>query len=295
MKHIEIYTDGACSGNPGPGGWGAILRFRTAQKVYEKELSGGEANTTNNRMEMTALLEALRQLKEPCAIDLYSDSKYVIDSLQKGWARGWRARGWKKADKSPALNPDLWAPLLAESEKHEITYHWLKGHAGHPENERCDRMAVEQSKSTAGGKPDAAVCYKKEKIMDGFNTFEKQDKILLGLNSGSDAAAALRILQQQGFAVQTFTVENAVSAAELLQLLTDKAAELDCAFIATGHFARIEVDREGISRVLPATDADADQSAALRDLPQEILAKLVLPLGDFTKADVEEILTEKAE
>ena len=131
--------------------------------------------------------------------------------------------------------------------------------------------------------------------MDGFNTFEKQDKILLGLNSGSDAAAALRILQQQGFAVQTFTVENAVSVAELLQLLTDKAAELDCAFIATGHFARIEVDREGISRVLPATDADADQSAALRDLPQEILAKLVLPLGDFTKADVEEILTEKAE
>lgn len=131
--------------------------------------------------------------------------------------------------------------------------------------------------------------------MDGFNTFEKQDKILLGLNSGSDAAAALRILQQQGFAVQTFTVENAASAAELLQLLTDKAAELDCAFIATGHFARIEVDREGISRVLPAADADADQSAALRDLPQEILAKLVLPLGDFTKADVEEILTEKAE
>ena len=105
----------------------------------------------------------------------------------------------------------------------------------------------------------------------------------------------MRILQQQGFAVQTFTVENAVSAAELLQLLTDKAAELDCAFIATGHFARIEVDREGISRVLPAADADADQSAALRDLPQEILTKLVLPLGDFTKADVEEILAEKAE
>ena len=97
MKQIEIYTDGACSGNPGPGGWGAILRFRTAQKVYEKELSGGEANTTNNRMEMTALLEALRQLKEPCAIDLYSDSQYVINGLEKGWAKGWRARGWKKA------------------------------------------------------------------------------------------------------------------------------------------------------------------------------------------------------
>ena len=150
MKNVTIYTDGACSGNPGPGGWGAILRFRTAQKVYEKELSGGEANTTNNRMEMTALLEALRQLKEPCAIDLYSDSQYVINGLEKGWAKGWRARGWKKADKSPALNPDLWAPLLEESEKHKITDHWLKGHAGHPENERCDRMAVEQSKKYGG-------------------------------------------------------------------------------------------------------------------------------------------------
>ena len=129
----------------------------------------------------------------------------------------------------------------------------------------------------------------------GFDTYEQQDKVLVGLGGGTAAKVAVRILQQQGFAVQTFTVENAVSAAELLQLLTDKAAELDCAFIDTGHFARIEVDREGISRVLPAADADADQSAALRDLPQEILAKLVLPLGDFTKADVEEILTEKAE
>ena len=142
MKQIEIYTDGACSGNPGPGGWGAILRFRTAQKVYEKELSGGEANTTNNRMEMTALLEALRQLKEPCAIDLYSDSKYVIDSLQKGWVRGWRARGWKKADKSPALNTDLWEILLHLLEIHRVEIVWVRGHNGHPENERCDRLAV---------------------------------------------------------------------------------------------------------------------------------------------------------
>lgn len=131
--------------------------------------------------------------------------------------------------------------------------------------------------------------------MDGFNTFEKQDKILLGLNSGSDAAAALRILQQQGFAVQTFTAEHEVTTAELLQLLADKAAALDCAFIATGHYARIEVDGEGISRVLPAADADADQSAALCELPQEVLAKLVLPLGDFMKADVDEILAETAE
>ncbi len=131
--------------------------------------------------------------------------------------------------------------------------------------------------------------------MDGFNTFEKQDKVLLGLNSGRDAAAALRILQQQGFAVQTFTAENAVTLAELLRLLADKAAELDCAFIATGHYARIEVDSEGLSRVLAAEDAEADQSAVLADLPQEILAKLVLPLGDFTKADVEEMLAEAAE
>ncbi len=150
MKHIEIYTDGACSGNPGPGGWGAILRFRTGEKVYEKEISGGKAGTTNNRMELTGLLEALRQLKEPCDIDLYSDSQYVINGLEKGWAKGWRKRGWKKADKSPALNPDLWAPLLEESEKHVIHYHWLKGHAGHPENERCDRLAVEQSKKYGG-------------------------------------------------------------------------------------------------------------------------------------------------
>ena len=131
--------------------------------------------------------------------------------------------------------------------------------------------------------------------MDGFNTFEKQDKVLLGLNNGRDAAAALRILQQQGFAVQTFTAENTVTPAELLRLLADKAAELDCAFIATGHYARIEVDSEGLSRVLAAEDAEADQSAMLADLPQEILTKLVLPLGDFTKADVEEMLTEAAE
>ena len=131
--------------------------------------------------------------------------------------------------------------------------------------------------------------------MDGFNTFEKQDKILLGLNSGNDAAAAMRILQQQGFAVQTFTAENEVPTAELLQLLADKAAKLDCAFIATGHFARVDVDSNGLSHVLPAADKDADQSALLADLPQSVLAKLVLPLGDFTKADVEEMLAQTAE
>ena len=146
MKTVTIYTDGACSGNPGPGGWGAILQYGESRK----ELSGGEAHTTNNRMELTGVITALEALKEPCEVELYSDSKYVIDALQKGWAKGWRKRGWKKADKSPALNPDLWAPLLEESEKHVIHYHWLKGHAGHPENERCDRLAVEQSKKYGG-------------------------------------------------------------------------------------------------------------------------------------------------
>ena len=146
MKTVTIYTDGACSGNPGPGGWGAILQYGKA----EKELSGSEPSTTNNRMELLGVITALETLKEPCSVDLYSDSKYVVDGITKGWAKGWRKRGWKKADKSPALNPDLWAPLLEESEKHVIHYHWLKGHAGHPENERCDRLAVEQSKKYGG-------------------------------------------------------------------------------------------------------------------------------------------------
>lgn len=146
MKRIQIFTDGACSGNPGPGGWGAVLRY----KGVEKELSGGEAETTNNRMELTALIKALEALKEPCEITLCSDSQYVINGLEKGWAKGWKARGWKKADKSPALNPDLWDKLLTLTQPHTIHYVWIKGHAGHPENERCDRLAVEQSKRFGG-------------------------------------------------------------------------------------------------------------------------------------------------
>ena len=130
---------------------------------------------------------------------------------------------------------------------------------------------------------------------NGFDTYEEQDRVLMGLSGSVRSGVAVRILQQQGFAVQTFTAENAVTPAELLRLLADKAAELDCAFIATGHYARIEVDSEGLSRVLAAEDAEADQSAVLADLPQEILTKLVLPLGDFTKADVEEMLAEAAE
>ena len=151
MKKVEIYTDGACSGNPGPGGWGAVLRYRSADgQVYEKELSGGDASTTNNRMELTAFIEAVGLLKEPCEIRYCSDSQYVINGLEKGWAKSWRARGWKKADKSPALNPDLWAKALDLAERHRITYVWVKGHAGHPENERCDQLAVAQSKAHGG-------------------------------------------------------------------------------------------------------------------------------------------------
>jgi ribonuclease HI len=138
MKTVEIYTDGACSGNPGPGGWGVILRYNGK----EKELSGGEAQTTNNRMELTGVISALEALKEPCVVELYSDSKYVIDALEKGWARSWRERGWKRADKKPALNPDLWETLLALTEKHEMRYHWVKGHADNEFNNRCDKLAV---------------------------------------------------------------------------------------------------------------------------------------------------------
>jgi len=141
LKTVTLYTDGACSGNPGPGGWGAILEF----KGTEKELSGGESSTTNNRMELTAVIQGLKALKESCIVELYSDSKYVIDALQKGWARSWREKGWKKADKKPALNPDLWEELLMLTEKHQMRYHWVKGHADNPKNNRCDQMAVAES------------------------------------------------------------------------------------------------------------------------------------------------------
>lgn len=141
MKTVEIFTDGACSGNPGPGGWGAVLRYNG----HEKEMSGGEAHTTNNRMELSAVLFALGALKEECNVILTSDSKYVVDSIEKGWVYGWKKKGWKKADGKPALNVDLWEQLLPLLARHKVTFNWIKGHAGHPENERCDRMAVAES------------------------------------------------------------------------------------------------------------------------------------------------------
>lgn len=137
-KYVELFTDGACSGNPGPGGWGAILRYGDK----EKELCGGEKETTNNRMELTAVIEALGALKEPCIVKLTTDSKYVCDAILNGWVYSWQKNGWKKADKKPVLNVDLWEKLLPLLDRHEVKFNWVKGHNGHRENERCDQLAV---------------------------------------------------------------------------------------------------------------------------------------------------------
>jgi ribonuclease HI len=138
MKKVDIYTDGACRGNPGKGGWGAVLVYNGR----EKELSGGERETTNNRMELTAAIKSLACLKEACDVTLYSDSKYLVDAITKGWVYSWKAKGWKKADKSPALNVDLWEELLALLDRHNVTFVWVKGHDGHEYNERCDTLAT---------------------------------------------------------------------------------------------------------------------------------------------------------
>ncbi len=143
MKHIQIFTDGACSGNPGPGGYGTILKFNG----HEKELSAGYKNTTNNRMELRAVIAGLEQLKEKCRVTVYSDSKYIVDAVNQGWARRWRANRWMRNKKERALNPDLWDRLLSLIEQHDVRFVWVKGHAGHPENERCDELAVAASQS----------------------------------------------------------------------------------------------------------------------------------------------------
>lgn len=137
MKHIEAFTDGSCHGNPGPGGWGAILRY----DGYELEFSGAEPRTTNNRMELVAVINALRALKEPCEVTLTTDSRYVCDAINKGWLKSWAANGWRKSDKKPVLNPDLWEILLKLLAKHRVSFVWVRGHEGHKENERCDKLA----------------------------------------------------------------------------------------------------------------------------------------------------------
>ena len=138
MKEVLLFTDGACSGNPGKGGYGAILKYG----LFEKEMSRGFVSTTNNRRELLAAIVGLEALKEPCKVDLYSDSKYLVDAVNKGWVYNWKKNGWKKSDKKSALNVDLWERLLSLMETHRVTFHWVKGHDGHPENERCDRLAV---------------------------------------------------------------------------------------------------------------------------------------------------------
>ena len=138
MKHINLYTDGACRGNPGRGGWGAILVF----EGHEKELSGGEKSTTNNRMELTAAIEGLRAIKYPCEVTLTSDSKYLVDAIEKNWLVSWKRKGWKKADGKSVLNIDLWQALDEELTRHKVTFVWVKGHEGHAYNERCDALAT---------------------------------------------------------------------------------------------------------------------------------------------------------
>ncbi len=145
-KTVYIFSDGACSGNPGPGGYGVILRYGDK----EREISGGEAHTTNNRMELMGAITGLEALKYPCRVILQTDSKYVVDGITKGWADSWSKRGWVKSDKKPALNPDLWGRLLDLLAIHDVEFTWIKGHAGHEENERCDRLAVAQRDFYAG-------------------------------------------------------------------------------------------------------------------------------------------------
>ena len=142
LTKVEMFTDGACSGNPGPGGWGTILRCNGT----EKEMSGGESNTTNNRMELLAVINGLSALNRRCEVKIYTDSQYVVNGITKGWAESWKKNGWRKKDKKPALNADLWDMLLTLLAEHEYSFISLKGHDGHPENERCDAMAVAESK-----------------------------------------------------------------------------------------------------------------------------------------------------
>ena len=144
MKKVEVFTDGACKGNPGPGGWGVVLRMGH----HEKDMAGNEPDTTNNRMELTAVIRALQVLKEPCHVHLHTDSRYVIDGITK-WIFGWQKNGWKTAAKKPVLNTDLWQELLIAIKRHRIEWIWVKGHDGHPENERADKLASDAALAVA--------------------------------------------------------------------------------------------------------------------------------------------------
>lgn len=149
-KHVDIYTDGSCLKNPGVGGWGAVLIYGG----NKKEISGGEKSTTNNRMELTAAIRALEMLKFPCDVTMTTDSKYLCDGMGKGWAESWKKRGWKKSDNTPALNPDLWETLLGLCRIHDVRFVWVKGHAGHEHNERCDEMAQSEARRIERGEAE---------------------------------------------------------------------------------------------------------------------------------------------
>ncbi|EKD84098.1 MAG: RNase HI [uncultured bacterium] len=146
LKQVELYSDGACSGNPGPGGWGALLRF----KGIEKELSGGEGETTNNRMELMGVISGLESLKEACNVNVFTDSQYIANAFLKDWLTSWQKNGWKTAAKKPVKNRELWERLLAQANRHKLNWNWVRGHAGHPENERCDELAVAARDKFAG-------------------------------------------------------------------------------------------------------------------------------------------------
>ncbi|MCL1988603.1 MAG: ribonuclease HI [Firmicutes bacterium] len=152
MKKVILYTDGACSGNPGCGGYGAVLLYTdNASKIHRKEISGGDKQTTNNRMEILGVINGLNALKNPCQVELYSDSKYVVDAINKGWAVRWRSNNWMRTKSDKALNPDLWEILLNLLETHKVTFNWVKGHADNAENERCDFLAREAIKAIKNG------------------------------------------------------------------------------------------------------------------------------------------------
>ena len=310
MKQVEVYTDGACSGNPGPGGWGAVLRYRFNGKVYEKELSGGDASTTNNRMELTAFIEALRQLKEPCEVRLCSDSQYVINGLEK-------------VRRLPCPEP---RPLGAGA-----------GAGGPPQahlrlGQRPRRPPGERTLRPACGRPEPGTWRETGTMNDaflpgnGFDTYEEQDRVLMGLSGSVRSGVAVRILQQQGFAVAAAVVRLAdtpeehaavdaakalakkldvecvtlnaealagqdAEAARFAALLT-AADKLGIQYIASGRYARIETDAQGMSHLFAPESGAPDESGTLAALPPEVLSRLILPLGDFAPEDVAEMAAD---
>ena len=321
MKQVEVYTDGACSGNPGPGGWGAVLRYRFNGKVYEKELSGGDASTTNNRMELTAFIEALRQLKEPCEV------RYCSDSHQRA------AEGLGQRLEAPRLEeigrlscPEP-GPLGAGAGAGSKTHHHIRLGQGprRPSGKRTLRPAGRSPKQStrreAGNMNDTFL------PGSGFDTYESQDKVLMQMDGSTEAAVAVRILQQQGFAVvgavvrlapeQAEAAQRAKKTAEALGIecillnaealaqqpeaagawpqfaaLLTAADKLGIQYIGSSSRARLEVGTDGVHTVLPPVDAARDDSTALAALPQETLARLLLPLGEFDAGDLAELAQE---